>query len=127
MLDATLSTPPSKLYLSINKQPIIEPDFSQISVLSVNCTCLCRLLRNMFKADNKLTILGEYNKRKLCLSFFNPATYDEIFKKVIILGFCRRGLAFSPCPDVLVTPSLKLINSIPLLSFTKQKFSISIS
>ena len=60
------------------------------------------------------------NKQKISMGHREPPLLN-------ILGFCRRGLAFNPCPDVLVTPSLKVVNSIPLLSFAKQKSSIFIS
>ena len=76
------------------------------------------------KYTGPLLIISEgllnMNKRKI-------STGHREHPVLNILGFCRRGLAFSPCPDVLVTPSLKVINSIPLLSFTKQKSSIFIS
>ena len=60
--------------------------------------------------------LLDMNKRKISTGHREPPVLN-------ILGFCRRGLAFNPCPDALVTPSLKVINSIPLLSFAKQKSS----
>ena len=64
--------------------------------------------------------LLDMNKWKISMGHRQPPVLN-------ILGFCRRSLAFNPCPDVLVTPPLKVINSIPLLSFAKQKFSIFIS
>ena len=64
--------------------------------------------------------LLDMNKRKILTGRREPPVLN-------ILGFCRRSLAFNPCPDVFITPSLKVINSIPLLSFAKQKSSIFIS
>ena len=45
--------------------------------------------------------LLDMKKRKISKRHRKPPVLN-------ILGFCRRGFAFNPCSDVLVTPSLKV-------------------